>query len=137
MNNDEALVVCGIIFMIIVAVIGFGVFAQFIYSRNISGVEFIATDNSQVQIAEERGVFGNRYFKYYDLPYTEIDDVYGNYAKLTFWFKERYKVNDTLQEFMHGPFIFTFNDEATESIICELNQNNITAKLIEIAERSL
>ena len=133
MNKEEAY--AGVLLVIVViAMVG-----SIIYLGNLEyepyeeyedlvfvGVTFTSTNNSQVQLANEIVILGEAHFRYYDLPYTK--DVYWWAVKrLQYWFKERYRVNETFQDFIHGPFTFNFNDEQTTSITYELNKNDITA----------
>ena len=94
-----------------------------------TGVRFSATNNAQVQLADRRNpLFGDTFFNYYDLPYTV--NAYGNRVTLQYWFKERYNVNGTFEEYMHGPFSFSLSS-GSSAIIIKLNQNNVTVSVIE------
>lgn len=95
-----------------------------------TGVRFSVTNNDQVQLADRvNPLFGDVYFRYYDLPYTV--EIYGNKVNLQYWFKERYRVNGTFVEFEHGPFDITFDFWLPEPIVFELNRNNVTASIVE------
>jgi len=95
-----------------------------------TGIRFSATDNSQVQLADRVSpLFRDTVFRYYDLPYTV--EVYGNKVNLQYWFKERYRVNGTFEEFMHGPFDISFTSWLLKPIVFELNQNNVSVSVLE------
>lgn len=95
-----------------------------------TGVRFSATNNDQVQLADRvKPLFGDVFFRYYDLPYTV--EVYGNQVNLQYWFKERYRVNETFVEFEHGPFDISFDYWLPEPIVFELNKNNVTVSIVE------
>jgi hypothetical protein len=95
-----------------------------------TGVKFSATDNDQVQLADRvKTFFSDPFFRYYDLPYTV--EIYGNQdVNLQYWFKERYRVNGTFEDFTHGPFDISFTRWLPEPIIIELNQNNVTVNVL-------
>jgi hypothetical protein len=95
-----------------------------------TAVKFSATNNDQVQLADRvKSLFGDVYFRYYDLPYTV--EIYGSQVNLQYWFKERYRVNETFVEFEHGPFDITFDFWLSKPIVFELNKNNVTVSIVK------
>jgi hypothetical protein len=136
-SEDNVIIAVVLVGVVIIGAVGYCSLGAFIGWRYSYEVEITATNNGQVHLMDKRTAIpsGNPYFKYYDLPYVETE-VYGDYANLQYWFLECYKVNDTFQEFLHGPFSFVFDDEATEPITYELNQNNVTARIKNLREVS-
>lgn len=126
-----------ILAVVVIAMVIMGVM-MYIQTNNVephdtvffTGVRFSAMGDGEVQLADRvKPLFGDTYYRYYDLPYTV--EVYGNQVTLQYWFKERYRVNGTFEDFMHGPFDISFSYWLPEPIVIELNQNNVTVNVLE------
>ncbi len=115
---------------ILIGLVAFGVAAVVQSGAVSTEVRVTSTDNSIVQaMTRVSRVFRDTIFEYHSLPFSVVQ--LGNKFETQLWFQERYQVNGTYEIFEHGPFLIGFDSyNIGESIIIELNQENVTISCI-------